>query len=99
MVLAGALAATILTTARPAAAHGLGGRSDLPLPVWMFAYGAAGALVVSFAALAVLWPTARLEGGRIGVLVPPASPRATEALAVVGRALGMVIFEIGRAHV
>ena len=45
-------------------AHGIGGRTDLPLSVWMFGYGAAAALVVSFAALAVFWPTARLEGER-----------------------------------
>ncbi|HEX2023603.1 MAG TPA: hypothetical protein VHF00_02795 [Acidimicrobiales bacterium] len=94
MALAGALAATTLATAAPAGAHGLGGRSDLPLPVWMFAYGAAGALVVSFAALAVLWPTARLEGGRIGVLVPPASPRATDVMAAVGRVVGVAVFAV-----
>lgn len=43
-------------------AHGIGGRTDLPLSVWMFGYGAAAALVVSFAALAIFWPEARLEG-------------------------------------
>jgi hypothetical protein len=42
-------------------AHGIGGRTDLPLSVWMFGYGAAAALVVSFAALAVFWPEPRLE--------------------------------------
>lgn len=42
-------------------AHGIGGRTDLPLSVWMFGYGAAAALVVSFAALVLFWPTPRLE--------------------------------------
>jgi hypothetical protein len=32
-------------------AHGLGGRSDLPVPMWLAQYGAAVALVFSFAAL------------------------------------------------
>ena len=51
---------------RALVAHGIGGRTDLPLSVWMFGYGAAAALVVSFAALAIFWPEPRLE--------PAASP-------------------------
>ena len=93
-VLTGLLAATSLVAASPAAAHGLGGRSDLPLPVWMFAYGAAGALLVSFAALGVLWPTARLEGGTTGVLVAPATPRVTDAVAGAGRVVGLGLFTL-----
>ena len=44
-----------------ALAHGLVGRQDLPIPRWLFAWGAAVVLVVSFVALAVLWPKPRLE--------------------------------------
>jgi hypothetical protein len=44
-----------------ALAHGLVGRQDLPIPRWLFAWGAAVVLVVSFVALAVLWPRPRLE--------------------------------------
>ena len=44
-----------------AAAHGLVQRADLPIPEWLFGWGAAIVLVVSFAALAVLWPQPRLE--------------------------------------
>jgi hypothetical protein len=29
-------------------AHGVGGRSDLPVPVWLFAYGAGMAVLLSF---------------------------------------------------
>ncbi len=43
-------------------AHGLVGRSDLPIPEWLFGWAAAMVLVVSFVALAVLWPQPRLEG-------------------------------------
>jgi hypothetical protein len=43
-------------------AHGLGSRSDLPVPLWMAQYGAATALIVSFTALGTFWPTPRLEG-------------------------------------
>ena len=44
-------------------AHGLVGRSDLPIPEWLFGWAAAVVLVVSFVALAVLWPDPRLEDG------------------------------------
>ncbi|MGH2713264.1 MAG: fenitrothion hydrolase [Thermoleophilaceae bacterium] len=45
-------------------AHGLVARSDLPIPEWLFGWAAAMVLVVSFVALAVLWPEPRLEGER-----------------------------------
>ena len=45
----------------PALAHGLVGRSDLPIPEWLFGWAAAMVLIVSFVALAVLWPSARLD--------------------------------------
>jgi hypothetical protein len=43
-------------------AHGLGGRVDLPVPRWMFVFGAGTALVVSFVALASLWREPMFEG-------------------------------------
>jgi hypothetical protein len=45
-------------------AHGLVARSDLPIPEWLFGWAAAMVLVVSFVALAVLWPEPRLERER-----------------------------------
>jgi hypothetical protein len=42
-------------------AHALQERQDLPLPDWLFVWGAAVILIVSFVALAVLWPQPRLE--------------------------------------
>lgn len=42
-------------------AHGLVGRSDLPIPEWLFGWAAAVVLIVSFVALAVLWPEPKLE--------------------------------------
>ena len=44
-----------------ASAHGLVGKQDLPIPRWLFAWAAAVVLVVSFVALATLWPRPRLE--------------------------------------
>src|SRR5436309_2532975 len=46
----------------PAAAHGIVSRTDLPIPVWLFGWAAALVLIVSFAALAALWPTPRFQG-------------------------------------
>lgn len=43
-------------------AHGVGGRTDLPVPVWLAIYGAGIAVVLSFAALGALWPRPRLTG-------------------------------------
>lgn len=56
---------TALATALPATAlaHGIGGRADLPVPLEFFLVGGAVVLLVSFGALAVLWPSPRLQGG------------------------------------
>lgn len=51
-------------------AHGLGGRVDLPVPRGLFVFGAATALIVSFVALAALWPEPRLERRRPRRIVP-----------------------------
>ena len=48
-------------------AHGIGGVRDLPVPTWLFFWGAAIALVASFVALGALWRRPLLErhsGGR-----------------------------------
>jgi hypothetical protein len=58
--LTAALAALILLPAT-ADAHGLVQREQLPIPQWLFAWAAAAVLVISFFALAVLWPQPRLE--------------------------------------
>jgi hypothetical protein len=55
------LVALAMAGAAPASAHGIGGRSDLPVPVSYFIVGAAVVLGLSFAALAVLWPQPRLQ--------------------------------------
>ena len=57
-------AALALATPAPAFAHGLTGRADLPIPIWLFSWGAAVVMVVSFAALATLWTKPRLEDDR-----------------------------------
>ena len=42
-------------------AHGIVGRKDLPVPELAFLYAAVAVLVISFIALAILWPKPKLE--------------------------------------
>jgi hypothetical protein len=55
------LTGSVLVLPDAASAHGIGGASDLPIPGWLFAWGATAVLILSFVALGVLWPKARLE--------------------------------------
>jgi hypothetical protein len=83
-----ALAAAALLPAN-AAAHGLVGKQDLPIPRWLFAWAATVVLVVSFVALAALWPRPRLEGAsERRVWIAPA------ALEVLCGVLGVAGFSI-----
>ncbi len=49
-------------------AHVLVAREDLPIPAWLFAWGAAIVLIVSFYALSALWKTPRFEDDNWGPL-------------------------------
>jgi hypothetical protein len=77
LIAAGLATAGVLGLVLPAAslAHGLGGRLDLPIPDWLFTFGAAAVLSVSFVSLAVLWKEPRL-----GNLRSRRAPRALSAL-------------------
>jgi hypothetical protein len=58
--LAGTGAAALAAPAA-ASAHGISVRADLPIPEWLFGWAAAMVLLVSFVALAALWPAPRLQ--------------------------------------
>jgi hypothetical protein len=60
-VLLGALGVVALALPGEALAHGIVGRADLPIPVWLFSWAAAIVLVVSFVALSTLWRTPQLQ--------------------------------------
>jgi hypothetical protein len=45
----------------PALAHGIAQRADIPIPEAVFAWAAAGILVISFIILALFWPKPKLE--------------------------------------
>lgn len=60
---AGAFAALAAALGAPAtaSAHALVGRQDLPIPEWLFAWGASVVLIVSFVALSLAWREPRFE--------------------------------------
>jgi len=82
-------------------AHGIGGRSDLPVPLWLAVYGGAAAVVVSFAALGVFWHRARFSGAEPGRPLPPIlqsvldAPITRALLSAVGLALFGVTLVVG----
>jgi hypothetical protein len=57
----GGLGAAALLLPEGASAHGIVGRADLPIPVWLFSWTAAIVLVVSFVALSTLWTRPQLQ--------------------------------------
>jgi hypothetical protein len=86
---AAALVAAALVLPATAAAHGLVGKQDLPIPRWLFAWGAAIVLVISFVGLAVLWPKPRLEEPRERRVL-----RLPVQLEVLAGLVGVTIFAI-----
>lgn len=72
-------------------AHGLGSRGQLPLPVWMFTWAAAIALVVSFVALGVLWTRPQLDRLAAGRTLVPAGGAVT-AVRAVGQAVALALY-------
>ena len=83
------VAAAGLCAPTAAWAHGLVGKQDLPIPRWLFAWAAATVLVVSFVALALLWPRPRLQAVRERAVL-----RLPRVLDPVCAALGVGVFAI-----
>ncbi|MCY4086546.1 MAG: fenitrothion hydrolase [Actinomycetia bacterium] len=88
-----ALAAAVIALALPASAsaHALGGRADLPIPVWLFGWTAVIVLVISFVALGALWKRPQLERGEVRPL-----PRRLNAV-LTSRALEVLLGAAGIA--
>src|SRR5271169_6781371 len=77
-------------------AHGIVGRADLPIPVWLFSWAAAIVLVVSFVALSTLWQKPQLQEQHRKRLLK--LPRAVEWLAsLVGVGLFALVLYSGFA--
>lgn len=73
-------------------AHGVGERGDLPLPLYLFAWGLGLALVISFFALGVLWTEPRLEKASEGKAL--ASGGGLRAVSIVARTIGFALYAL-----
>ena len=75
-------------------AHGLGGVKDLPVPGWLFYYGAALVLILSFVALWLLWRRPVLAEKAQGRPLPRGLERVVRspALRIVAGALSFALF-------
>ena len=69
------------------------GRSDLPIPEWLFGWAAAMVLVISFVALAVLWPEPKLERPSWRPL-PGGRAIASRAVEIVCGAIGVALLGV-----
>ena len=72
-----------------ASAHGLVQRSNLPIPEWLFGWAAAVVLVISFVALAALWPQPRMEGEPRWKPLPGGALLGSRPVEVVCGAIGV----------
>ncbi|MEV0615853.1 hypothetical protein AB0I81_21245 [Nonomuraea sp. NPDC050404] len=75
-------------------AHGVGARSDLPIPLFYAYAGAFAALVVSFLALGLLWADSRFRGDQAGRPLPvrlPARPARVLTLLAALYTLGWLV--------
>jgi hypothetical protein len=61
LLLGGGMGVLALTFPATAWGHGIVGKADLPIPVWLFSWAAAIVLVVSFVALSTLWTQPQLQ--------------------------------------
>jgi hypothetical protein len=85
----GGLGIAVLAFPEVASAHGIVGRADLPIPVWLFSWTAAIVLVVSFVALSTLWMRPQLQSEhRKRLFSMPA------ALARLASLIGLALFAL-----
>ncbi len=93
-VLAPLMAVGILAIPDAALAHGVSARTDLPLPLALVTYAAGVVLIVTFAALAWLWPQPRWERGIHGRALPAGAQAALRAIAWPLRILGIALLAV-----
>ena len=83
------VAAALWVSADPVHAHGVGGRTDLPVPAWQLVWAASFAVAASFVALALFWEEPRLRRAAAGRSLPTVVPGARRVLAPLARAAGL----------
>ena len=91
---AAGLAAVALVGAAPVAAHGIGGRTDLPLPAWQLAWAAGFSVASSFVALGAFWSTPRLAAAAEGRALVDLRGAGFRVLHGLGRLIGLFLFGV-----
>ena len=84
----------VLAPALPAAAHGVGGRIDLPIPLWQFTWAASLAVAASFAVLGRFWTEARLDAAAEGTALPRCVQTIGRLTIPVTRLIGLLLFGV-----
>jgi len=93
------VAAALLAAPATAQAHGINGSAEPGIPAWLFAWGAAAVLAISFAALAALWRESRLQTPRERRLLSiPRWPQALGGLVGVLAFVGVVYAGVAGAQ-
>ena len=97
LAVAALASAALWASADTAAAHGVGGRLDLPVPLWQLAWAASFAVAASFVALGVFWETPKFRAAAAGrVLGGPFQKACRVQSRVVGAfgllALGVLLY-------
>ncbi|MEM7140071.1 MAG: hypothetical protein AAF548_03500 [Actinomycetota bacterium] len=75
-------------------AHGIGGRTDLPLPVWQLAWAAGFSVAISFVALGAFWEKPHLAAAAKGRELFAATGAAARAVEVVLKLIGLFLFGV-----
>ena len=88
------LAGIALIGAVPAAAHGIGGRTDLPLPAWQLAWAAGFSVASSFVALGAFWSQPRLEAAATGRVIADLRATGFRIMEVGAKAVGVGFFAV-----
>ena len=88
------IGASLLAVPASASAHGLVQRSNLPIPEWLFGWAAAIVLVISFVALAALWPSPRMEERPSFKPLPGGAVLGSRAVEVVCGAIGVALLVV-----
>ena len=83
-------AAALWASADAAAAHGVGGRLDLPVPLWQLAWAASFAVAASFVALGMFWETPKFRAAAAGRILPGPFQHACRVQALLVRAFGLL---------
>lgn len=75
-------------------AHGIGGRTDLPLPAWQLAWAAGFSVAISFVALGAFWERPHLAAAARGRVLASVAGRGARVVEVALKLVGLFLFGV-----